>query len=136
MQISDYQPGDELEVCAWLGGRTIAEASAVERMTPDIWRWCYTKNPLGAEPLAMIARAEGQLAGYAAAVPSSLIIGGSRRRSAQVFFGVGSPRAFEPLRRALFERIQKHGIELAYGLVGSGYHPLYEALEFVPLFEV
>src|SRR5262245_57409923 len=128
MQILDYRSGDELEVCAWLGGRTIAEASAVERLTPDVWRWRYTNHPLTPAPRAVIARRDGQLLGYAAAVPATVFAGGAFHRAVQIHFDAASPEAARPLHDAHFERLAGQDVAIAYALVGSEDDELYAAM--------
>lgn len=136
MQIADYQSGDELEVCAWLGGRTIAEASAVERLTPDIWRWRYTAHPLQPAPRAVIARRDGQLLGYAAAVPATVLAGGTAHRAVQIHFDAATAEAARPLHDALFERLAGQNVALAFALVGSEHDDLYASMQFTQLFEL
>lgn len=135
MLVTEYVPGDELEVCG--AAARESKETGREALTPALWMWRHVRNPLARAPWAVVARSEGRVLAHAAAVPSLLRIGPSCCAAAQVFFGgLERKEGFRQLHEVLFHRLEREGVEIAYVLADELGLSRYQELGLEPLFQV
>lgn len=135
MQIASYRAGDELLLARLYAG-------AAHQRFLDAWAWRHRLAPgSGEAPWALVAWEGEQVAGFASAVSARVVLGGQSCRGAQVAGGAlarypESPVVARTLHHMLVERLGQEGIQVIFGAVAKEQRPIFEELDFEPLFDV